>query len=369
MNLLHISPNPFPELGVDHATKRIWEELSTGFNEYHIFARSKDNRFHESREGNIYLHLVPGFKKARSFIISSLYIFRILRLYKIDVMLSQCPILGGALATMISKNRKIPIMVEIHGMEYFRILDDSKLLSKLMAVLIRYSLKHATKVRSLSTKMTEMFATRGITKNIVLIPNRVNFNIFNKPKVSHVLHNPIRIISVGRFVWEKGYGNAIRAVLALQKKYDIELMLVGGGPLYRDYLEITNGYKGFTFHDWLSQDDLVQLLYESDIYIQPSLSEGMPRTILEAMSARLPIIASDVGAISGVIVNGENGMLIKGDTVSELERALESLIENNDLRQKIAKNGYSDAAMKYEWKKVFELYKGELIDMVQGKTD
>jgi glycosyltransferase involved in cell wall biosynthesis len=363
VKLLHISSNSFPSMEIEHTTKKIWRELATGFDEYHILARSKDNKFHNFQESNIYLHLVPSFFKSKSFIFTSFHMIKVIKKYDINILLSQCPILGGALATFISKMRKIPIMVEIHGLEYFRILDSNKIKNRIASKLIKYSLNNSTKVRSLSSKMTEMLFQRGFKNNIVEIPNRVNLEIFNKPKKDNNLNRRIKIISVGRFVWEKGYDNAINAVINLRKFYDLELILIGGGPLMNEYIKLIGNNEGIKLIEWIAQEDFVPILHDSDIYIQPSISEGMPRSILEAMAIKLPVVASDVGAISGIIDNMINGVLIQPGITSEIEKAIKLLIENDDLRKRIAKSGYLDVINKYEWKRVFEKYKNELLNM------
>lgn len=364
--LLHISPNQFPDLSIDHATKKIWYELAKDFEQYHILARSKDNRFHTYEEGNISLHLVPKFGKSKSFFLTSIYMLKIIRKNNINLMLSQCPLIGGFIATFISKTTKIPLMVEIHGMEYFRVLDSNKIHNKIISKMIRYSFRHANKVRSLSKKMTDMLLERNVNANIVEIPNRVNCNLFNLPKKDNSLNKKIKVVSVGRFVWEKGYEIAIKAILELQQKYDIELTLIGGGPLLEEYKEIAKDNKNFTFITWVQQEELLPILNQSDIYIQPSISEGMPRTILEAMAMKLPVIVSDVGAISGIVNHKVNGMLIEPGNIQSLENAIEELILNLQLRTSIANNGFFDATSTYEWNKVFSAYRKEVSDMINA---
>lgn len=361
--LLHISSNEYPPLTVNHTTKKIWLELATGFEEYHILARSKDNKFHTYVEGNIFLHLVPNFKKSRSFFFTSLYMLKIMKKHKIDIILSQCPLIGGYVASLYSKIMKIPIMVEIHGMEYFRILKSEKFLNKFLSKMILFSLKNATKVRSLSSQMTKMLEEYSIKENVVIIPNRVNKKLFNLPKENNFIENKVKVISVGRFVWEKSYEVAIESIIEMREEYDIELTLIGGGPLLKKYKEISCEKKYIKFINWLPQEEFVPLLNQSDIYIQPSVSEGMPRTILEAMAMRLPIIASDVGAIPGIISNSINGLLIEPKNKSALKKSLELLISDSELRETIAYNGYLDATNKYEWEVVFKKYKDELNSM------
>jgi glycosyltransferase involved in cell wall biosynthesis len=362
--LLHLSANEYPPLCQEHSTKKIWRELAKSFDEYHILARSKDNKFHYYSEENIHLHLVPKFGKSRSFFFTSIMMVNIIRKYKIDAILSQCPILGGFIAVLISKFNRIPVMLEIHGMEYFRILDSNNFTNKVLAKMLRFSFRNATKVRSLNKKMTEMLKARRVEANIVVIPNRVDFSIFNMPKKDYNLNKPIKLISVGRFVWEKGYENAIKATINLSKKYDIVLTLIGGGPLHDEYIRLSQESNCINLIGRLQQEELVPMLNSSDIYIQPSLSEGMPRTIIEAMAMKLPVIASDVGAISGVITDRVNGMLIESGNIKALEDAIETLINDHELREKISIKGYNEVKNKYEWNEVFDKYRHEILKMI-----
>ncbi|MDD2375987.1 MAG: glycosyltransferase family 4 protein [Clostridia bacterium] len=367
VNLLHISPCSFPELSKEHATKKIWRELAKGFDEYHILARSYDNKFHDYKEDNIFLHLVPKLGRSKSFFFTSLRILKIISKFKIDLILSQCAIMGGFLAVFLSKYNKIPVMVEIHGMEYFRILDGKGFVNKILSSMIRYTFKNATKVRSLSEKMTEMLKERNIKANIVVIPNRVNIELFNMSKKDTTFGEKIKIVSVGRFVWEKAYDVAIKAVINLQKKYNVQLTLIGGGPLKDSYKQLANNYDYIILIDNLPQEEIVSFLNQSDIYIQPSISEGMPRTILEAMAIRLPIIVSDVGAVSGIVQNEINGLLIRPGNLKALENAIEKIIIDGKLREKIAAKGYNDAVTKYEWDNCFKKYRDEINNMISNK--
>ena len=368
VNLLHISSNQFPPLSEEHSTKKIWRELSKGFNQYHILARSNSNKFESYSEGNIFLHLVPRWGSSKSFFFSSLYMLCIIKKYNINILLSQCPLFGGVTATLISRIKKIPLMVEVHGMIYFSILNSKVFYYKLISLLIKYTFDNATKVRSLSNVMTKMILSSSFKANVVEIPNRVNIGLFFPPKDNNNIVGTIKIISVGRFVWEKAFDVAIEAIKELRTEYEVELILIGGGPLQKKYYEIAKGVSYIKIMGRLKQEDFVPILRSSDIYIQPSLSEGMPRTILEAMAMGLPVISSSVGAIPGILRDNENGLLVKPGDKEDLKRKIELLIKNSVLRRTIACNGYSEVVEKYEWNKVFSQYRNELTSMLEGDS-
>lgn len=364
--LLHISGNEFPDLSVEHPTKRIWRELAKGFDEYHILARSTDNRFHRYQEGNMVLHLVPKLGRSWSFFATSVAMLWIVPRARIDVLLAQCPLFGGFTAAILSRLNKMPLMVEIHGMHYFNILDGTGARDRLLSAVMRYSFRHATKVRSLSDKMTDMLHSRQVEANVVVIPNRVDLSLFGPPKPDSLLSSPIYLIGVGTFVPRKSFDRAIEVVRRLRSGRDLHLNLIGGGPLQAEFEVVAQECEYIHVYGRLSQSEIVSLLRSSDIYVQPSLDEGVPRAVLEAMAMRLPVVVSDVGGIAGVVVDRVNGMLIGPGNTDELAEAVESLIADDGLRERIASQAYADVCEKYEWENVFDLYRAHLLEMVSG---
>lgn len=366
-NLLHLSANQLPDLDSRHHTVRIWEELAKGFDEYHIIGRSRNWKFNYSRKGNIHLHLVPAWgKRNRSFFLSSYFIFYLIKRHQITHLLSQSSIWGGFTATLASRLFSIPHLVEIHGDVYFKYQKSDQWHERILAWISRYSLKRATVVRSLSESMTQALQQMGIKKNIVEIPNRVDLNRFGPPKTDYSLSNPIEIISIGRFVAQKGYEIAIQSILQLEKKRSIRLRLIGGGKLKESLNKLKGQNPNIELIDWVKQEDLIDMMRKADIYIQPSLpnlGEAMPRTILEAMAMGLPIVSSRIAAIPGVLIHEQNALMIKPGHTEELSHSLERLITDQSLRTKVGKKAFQDAREHYEWSKMFSLYRKTLTEM------
>lgn len=362
--LLHVSPNTFPDIKINHATKKIWVELSKGFDEYHLFARSQDNRYHHYIEDNIHLHLVPTFfKKARFFFFVSFLTLYYAKKYKVTHMIAQCPITTGMAVGITSKLLKVPFMTEIHGMEYLNVMKREDLLGKIANKYLRGVFRHSTKLRSLSSRMTQLINELNIKANVVEIPNRVNFKIFNKPKNDFSIGKKINITSVGRFVPEKGYENLIQSISEISKEYNVHLTLIGGGALKDQYTSLIGNNENIKLISWMTQEEIVEHLRLTDIYVQSSISEGMPRTILEAMAMRLPIISTNVGGILGVLKDEHNAIIINPSSNLEIKEAIKELIKNEDKRFFIANNAYIDAKTKYEWNGIFKVYRKEITSM------
>lgn len=361
---LHISANQYPDLAKHHFTKKIWLELAKGFDEYHVLARSESNKFEHFQEGNLHLHLVPSLgKRARSFMISSFYMLKIIKKNQITHLLAQSALLGGITAAIASKLFKIPLMCEIHGDIYFKIMDGKSLAYRLISGIVKAVYRQAQVVRSLSPSMTDKLHRFGID-NCIEIPNRVDFNLFNSPKIDYSINDVLKIVSVGRFVWEKNYLQLISDLNTSGMNY--QLTLVGGGPLEKDYRSLINDIginNRVRLINWIKQDDLVSIIRESDLYVQYSISEGMPRTILEAMALAMPIIATDVGFIKGIL-DQSNSIMIDANNPIAFKNAVYSLTEDIDYRQTIALKAYQDAQSKYSWPLVFEKYRNTFAGMV-----
>jgi glycosyltransferase involved in cell wall biosynthesis len=367
---LHVSANQYPELAKHHFTKKIWIELAKGFDEYHILARSESNRFESFNEGNLHLHLVPALgKRDRSYVLSSFYMLILIKRHKITHILAQSALFGGVTAALASRMFRIPLMTEIHGDIYFRIIESegSSLLNRILSKAILFVYNSSVVVRSLSSAMTRQLRNIGV-ENVVEIPNRVDLALFNRTRQYSALNNPVKIISIGRFVEQKGFTIAIEAIKRLSQRTPVHLTLVGGGRLYDTLNEEAKGSSSIRLISWVKQEDLVELMVQSDIYIQPSipgLGEAMPRTILEAMAVKLPVIASNIAAIPGVIRHEENGLLIDAGSASELEKAIVKLINDQSLRHRISENAYNDVVHKYSWTRVFENYRSTFAGMAR----
>ncbi len=101
------------------------------------------------------------------------------------------------------------------------------------------------------------------------------------------------------------------------------------------------------------KDEDVETLYEqNDLFVLPTLFEGMPTVVLEAMSKKMPVIVTNVGATSSM-VNEENGFLIERNSVSQLVEAIIKFNQlSNDEKQKMANSSYQKVANNFTWQEV-----------------
>ena len=182
-------------------------------------------------------------------------------------------------------------------------------------------------------------------KKIELISNGVeNPKTYDKEIIANfkdtlkIPGEKIIIGTIGRLSEEKGHRFLLDAFsLVLREIKDIFLVIVGSGYL-KNNLNDQVGRLGIrdkvTFIDYLKD---IGLFYSGiDIFVLPSVSEGFPNVILEAMFYQKPIIASCVGDIPEVIENGVSGLLVSPREEKELAEALKLLVRDKDLARKLA---------------------------------
>ncbi|MGC4044601.1 MAG: glycosyltransferase family 4 protein [Armatimonas sp.] len=151
----------------------------------------------------------------------------------------------------------------------------------------------------------------------------------------------VLIGSLGRLDQAKGYEYLIRALPELLKECPDALVAIAGkGPLETELKELAkalNVDSRIRFLGFLS--DINTFLESLDIYVQPSLCEAHPFGTLEAGSMGLPIVASAVGGIPETIVADETGFLFPSKDSAALAKHLKQLVQNEELRLKMAKAG------------------------------
>ena len=178
----------------------------------------------------------------------------------------------------------------------------------------------------------------------------------------------IHLLFVGRLVPLKGLRYLLKAVQSISERgVDVRLRILGDGH-HRPQLERLAARLGIsqrvTFCGHVAfGPELFQYYRSSDIFVLSSLSEGVPKTLTEAMASGVPVVATNVGGVSDVITDGETGLLVGTRSASEIRDAMMTLIENPSHRRAIIENGYEfarrhtvDAQAKLMWDEISEFY-------------
>ncbi len=163
---------------------------------------------------------------------------------------------------------------------------------------------------------------------------------------------------VGRLHSQKGQLYLVRAFSNVVGNYpDIVLLLVGDGPsrgVLKDEVDALNLNDSVMFTGTISGQEYNDILGIIDIYVQPSVFEGLPRTLLDAMYMGKAIIASDINGNREAIEHGKTGLLVPSENVDSLYEALVRLIENPDIKERFGKSANEAAILKFDMNKQFE---------------
>ncbi len=176
-------------------------------------------------------------------------------------------------------------------------------------------------------------------RKLIHIPNAIDTNLFNRRKqVKKGENDGQKIVFVGDMEPWKGPEYIISAYRILKNSgIDAELLMIGDGSL-RPFLQKISKGDGITFTGQLPHNKVVEILSEADIFVLPSLWEGAPTVILEAMASGIPVIATTVGGIPELIQDGKTGILVSPRSSVKIAHALKHLIEEPEFGQYLAKN-------------------------------
>jgi glycosyltransferase involved in cell wall biosynthesis len=195
----------------------------------------------------------------------------------------------------------------------------------------------------------------------VVIHNAVD--IAGAPRSPHDRPTP-RLIAVGRLKAPKDFLTLIRSLGAL-RDHEFEALIVGEGP-DRNAIEAEIRRLELQGRVRLAgeRSDVPELLAESDVFVLSSRSEGLPVSVLEAMAAELPVVATDVGGLAELVVDGETGILVPPGDEAALTEALGRLVEDRELRRRLGTAGRARAESSFDLSEFrrahLELYERQL---------
>ena len=155
---------------------------------------------------------------------------------------------------------------------------------------------------------------------------------YKADKVNNLDSEILHIISVGRCHWIKGYTFVLDAMSILRKeKVDFNYTIIAGGRdqeniLYQIHDLGLNECVSF-INDELSHDEVLKKVSECDLFLLPSLEEGISNAVIEAMALGLPVISTDCGGMGEVIRNSENGFLVPVRDSESMAKAIQNFID------------------------------------------
>jgi len=194
-----------------------------------------------------------------------------------------------------------------------------------------------------------------INCEINVIPNYVDVERFRKLKVQKIKNS---IIFIGRLENQKNLFNLLKAIVGLNYK----LTIIGEGSLLKALMEYATTYSiNVKFIQRVPNEELPVLLNKHEIFILPSLYEGTPKVLLEAMACGMSVIGTNVVGINEIIIDKFNGLLCETDPVS-IHNTIINLVKNGDLKKKLGNNARDTIIQNF----TFESYLGEELELYKN---
>jgi glycosyltransferase involved in cell wall biosynthesis len=265
----------------------------------------------------------------------------------------------GRLASLFNIN--CAVIHTYHGIHYLNF--DKYIVRKIYTLIDKFLLRFTDCTICVAQQDFDIGLKAGIVQKekAVVIHNGIEVEKFSELnentnyKIKIKSENQSVIIgSVGRLHYQKGYEYLIEASKSVLDEYpNVKFILVGDGELRSSLESLTRKhsvYDSFTFMG--NQTNVPELLAQMDIFILPSLWEGLPLVLLEAMAAKKPIVATAVNGISEIIESEKEGILVQPKNHKAISAALLRLLKDVELRKRLAGNGYAKVLSEFSLNKM-----------------
>ncbi len=230
----------------------------------------------------------------------------------------------------------VPVIGHLHGSDFDHFVAAQP--GWLHRVIVG-QLERLTTVLVLGDRWRNIVLSIAPTARVLVLPNFVRVPSGGS---AHAMNDRVELLFLGEVGQRKGAYDLLEAFAAARAQCStLRLTVAGSGDLEKAAqmaaaLGITDAV---TFTGWLDGDAKTSLLQRSDIYVLPSHSEGLPISILEAMSWGLPVVSTDVGSIAELVRHDTDGLLVPAGEPDLLARAIARLASSRELRVRMGQSG------------------------------
>lgn len=227
------------------------------------------------------------------------------------------------------------VFYHIHGGTYHLFYSEGNTIIKNR---IRNIINHADCVICLSESWKSFYESNFEPKKIEIVSNAIDF-----PTASNLtIESPhLTFLFLGLICKEKGIFDLLQVIREKREKYvgKIRFVIGGNGDVekLKSFIQSYNLFEIVEFVGWISNIEKATWFQKADVYILPSYNEGLPISILEAMSYGHPVISTDVGGISEIVQTNRNGFLIEPGNLGAIESSIDYFLESPDKIEEFGK--------------------------------
>lgn len=253
-----------------------------------------------------------------------------------------------------AKKLRLPSVVTVHGVSAKRDAFTNFAQQSYLCTVGKWIFKNATRIICLTISDAYEVMKYGADRSkIRIVPNAVDLSLFKPSKKKSI--DPL-FVWVGRFVPEKGLRYLVKAIeVVVRDCKDAKFILIGDGPMLPMIKKMVkksglNDYVRFT--GFMDPKSVSHVLSKATAFVFPSLKEGMPKAVLEAMACGLPVIASKISGIDEFVTNGYNGLLVPPKDHQVLGEAIMNVISDRTLATKLEANARKTVEIDHNWNTV-----------------
>jgi len=208
-------------------------------------------------------------------------------------------------------------------------------------------------IQAISKFLVKRAREYGYRGEIEVIPNGVDLNKFQTDYRTEITNHKKTILTVSRLVKKNGVDDLIRAGQYLD--FPFKILIIGIGKDEEKLKKLVKKLElqnKVIFIGEIKYDELPKYYALADVFVRPSLTEGLGNVFLEAMTANTPIIGTEVGGIPDFLEDRRTGLFCQTNNPKDIAEKIEEILTNDDLRETLSKNGRNLVLEKYGWDRI-----------------
>ena len=286
---------------------------------------------------------------------------KIVKSYMIDNIITFFTLPCGPIAYLLKKKLKIPYIVSLRGGDVPGFEPKLNTIHRVLKGVRRMVLRSSAKIVANASGLANL-SRKTDPFPVLVIHNGVDCDFFHpisRPERS--INKIFKFLFVGRFQPQKNLFFLLSRLAELhsQKNSPFMLHFVGDGPLrfdLQDHAEKLGLQDKIVWHGWVNKERLRSIYQKADCFLNPSLYEGMPNAVLEAMACGLPVIASDISGNNDLVQHGKTGFLFDFNRPDKCLIVHKKLLDDSRLAKSMGKNGREWVSCNFSWDKVVKKY-------------
>lgn len=303
----------------------------------------------------IHIHRVPYIFHSKlswfTYFLSAPYVFE--KLGAFDVIHSHLVISAGFAGVLVKKISCLPLIITEQGLYHNEL--------KYLRPAIKHSFHEADLIHVVSRILKKRVSDMDISpEKIHVVPNGVDvdkfrFDVEERERIRSELdlgEDPM-IITVSRLVPKNGVDLLLRAFKIVRSEINnVKLIVLGDGPENQYLKDLSRHLRikdSVLFLGHKPHEALPSYYSASDLFVRTPYDEGFGIVFIEAMACGLPTIGTDVGGVSDIIINGQNGVLIKKNNFIQIANEIINVLQDKKFMDRLSMQGRKTAIKKFSW--------------------